>query len=90
MWGVFVWGGGPSRRRATLTWWEGFSTRSKRIRFKRIRFERILAELLASPLERVLEPSHHVKVARRREAPPQKKYQKTISDFVPGNFALFN
>ena len=62
-----------------------------RIGFKRIAFERILAELLASPrIARVLESSHHVKVARRREGPPpKKKLRKNRLKRCHGTFELF-
>ena len=63
-------------------------SRFGRIRFKRIRFERILAELLASPhIARVLEPSHHVKVVRRREGPPPQKSQN-ISEKITARLSF--
>ena len=64
-------------------------SRFGRSRFKRTTFERILAELLASPhIARVLEPSHHVKVARRREGTP-KQLRKNHLKRCHGTFELF-
>ena len=37
-----------------------------------------------------LEPSHHVKVARRREGFPKKISERYQIFFVPGKFALFS
>ena len=66
-------------------------SRFGRLRSKSIPFERILAELLASPhIARVLEPSHHVKVARRREAPPPQKISENPRKKFHGTFELFD